>query len=323
MNPENAPAKDNKEKQKKISIKLDWIFGIRKDLLPNVLMLDINTVVYPAGHYVVVLNISKEKREQRFIAGTPHSKGFTAINVYNQHKRYVATAEELEEGVLVSIYVVNNPIAGQFNLISKIVGVDLTESRILKVFHIAFSLRDQTDNYFVAVGMADDPVIVLWKWDQDNIKEKTIIPITLPTRKFNFLQISFSVFKNDNFILVSDQFVLSYSIHGKMLTNTHRYPGEANSLPSQILSHCWFYDGHFCIATENNIIILDSNLKPFQVIQTYDEINKTNLTYVLPGYEGEKFIAVGNNKRFEMYEKKKSEYYERVLSKTFEDKFKE
>jgi len=273
MNPENAPAKDNKEKQKKISIKLDWIFGIRKDLLPNVLMLDINTVVYPAGHYVVVLNISKEKREQRFIAGTPHSKGFTAINVYNQHKRYVATAEELEEGVLVSIYVVNNPIAGQFNWISKIVGVDLTESRILKVFHIAFSLRDR-----------------------------------------------FSVFKNDNFILVSDQFVLSYSIHGKMLTNTHRYPGEANSLPSQILSHCWFYDGHFCIATENNIIILDSNLKPFQVIQTYDEINKTNLTYVLPGYEGEKFIAVGNNKRFEMYEKKKSEYYERVLSKTFEDK---
>jgi len=320
MNSETPIAKEKnpKDRQKKIQIKLEWIFGIRNDIFPNIYMLDSDTVVYPAGHYVVIFNVSKklpQNQLQKFILGTPHSKGFTAINIYNSHKRYIATAEESSEGVNISIYTVNNQM-GQFNVPNKIVNADLIDSRVTKVFHIAFSQRDQTDNYFAAVGLADDPVVILWKWDQDSIRDKTVIPIKLPTNKYKFLNINFSVFKNDNFNIISDQFILSYTIQGKMLSNTGVYHNQSGN----ILSHCWFYDGHFCITTETNIVILDSTFKPYQIIPTYEEINKTYISYVLPSYESEKFIAVGNNKRFEIYERKKSEYYERILSKTFEDK---
>lgn len=309
----------SKEKhQKKIQIKLEWIFGIRNDMFPNIFVLDSETVVYPAGHYIVIFNVSKKLAQnqlQKFIAGTPHSKGFTAINVYNSHKRFIAAAEEFNEGVNISIYSVNNQM-GQFNVPIKLINIDLFDSRISKVFHVAFSQRDQTDNYFAAVALSDDPVVILWKWDQDSIRDRIIIPIKLPTNKLKFLNINFSVFKNDNFNIVSDQFILSYTIQNRILTNTGMYQVQSG----HILSHCWFYDGHFCITTDTQIIILDSTFKPYQIISTFDDINKSCITYVLPSYENEKFIACGNNKRFEIYERKKSEYYEKILSKTFEDK---
>ncbi len=196
MNSETSIAKEGnaKEKQKKINIKLEWVFGIRNDIFPNIYMLDSETVVYPAGHYIVIFNVSKKlphNQLQKFIIGTPHSKGFTAINTYNSHKRYIATAEELNEGVNVSIYTVNNQM-GQFNVPTKIANVDLFDSRVTKVYHIAFSQRDQTDNYFAAVGLADDPVVVLWKWDNDTIKDKTIIPIKLPSNKYKSNKLHFT-----------------------------------------------------------------------------------------------------------------------------------
>jgi len=319
MNNETPVAKEGKEKpQKKINIKLEWIFGIRNDIFPNIYMIDSDTVVYAAGNYVVILNISKklpQNQHQKFIIGTPHSKGFTAINVYNSHKRYIGTAEEINDGVLLGIYTINNQM-GQFNVPHKFAYVDLSENRVTKVYNIAFSQRDSPESYFAAVGIAEDPVVILLKWDQDSVKEKTIIPIKPPSNKFKNLNISFSVFKNENFNIISDQFILSYTIQGRMLSNTGIYQNQSGN----ILSHCWFYDGHFCITTETNILILDSSFKPFQIIPTYDDINKTMISYVLPSYEGEKFIAVGNNRRFEIYEKKDGDYYEKILSKTFEDK---
>jgi len=322
MNSETSNTKEGegkeKEKQKKIQIKLEWVFGIRKDIFPNIHMLDQDTVVYPAGHYVVIFNVSKklpQNQLQKFILGTPHSKGFTAINVYNSHKKFVAIAEELNEGANISIHTINNQM-GQFNVPTKISNINLFDSRITKIYHLAFSQRDNNDSYFAAVGIADDPVIILWKWDQEMIKEKTVIPIKLPTNKFKFLKISFSVFRNEIFNLISDQFILSYNINGRMLSTTGIYQIQSGN----ILSHCWFYDGQICITTESNIIIMDSTFKQNQIIQTYDEINQSFISSVLPSYESEKFIAVGNNKRFEIYEKKKSELYERILSKSFEDK---
>ena len=183
--------KETKEKQKKIQIKLEWIFGIRNDIHPNIYMLDSDTVIYPAGHYIVIFNVSKklpQNQIQKFIAGTPNSKGFSAINVYFSHKRYIALAEELIDGVNISIYTINNQM-GHFNIPNKITSVDLNESKITKIYHIAFSQREQSENFFAAVGLGEDPVVVLWKWDHDSIKDKAVIPIKLPSNKYKFLNI--------------------------------------------------------------------------------------------------------------------------------------
>ena len=320
MSSETANAKDSgKEKQKKASIRIEWIFGIRNDINPNIYMLDTDTVIYPASAYVVILNISKklpQNQQQKFITGTPHSKGFKAIATYNSHKRYIAAAEELQEGALVSIYVINNQ-QGQFNVPVKIGFADLSIDRITKIFHLAFSQRELTDNYFAAIGMGStEAQIIYWKWDQDTIRDKCVRHLSLPNQKFKFLNISFSIFKNDIFYIISDLYVLSYSISGKMINFNGKYEQTTGS----ILHHSWFIDGNFCITTNETIVILDPTFKTLQTISTYDSVNKTFITNVLPSYEGEKFIACGTNKRFEIYERKKSETYERILSKTFEDK---
>ena len=40
--------KINSLSNKKNNLKLDWIFGIRSDMFPNVFVLDFETIVYPA-----------------------------------------------------------------------------------------------------------------------------------------------------------------------------------------------------------------------------------------------------------------------------------
>ena len=72
---ENNPPK---EIPRKSILKLEWIFGIRNDLKPNLYFLDNETIVYPAAHYIVIYNHTKRvsyNQIQQFIYGTPNSKG--------------------------------------------------------------------------------------------------------------------------------------------------------------------------------------------------------------------------------------------------------
>jgi hypothetical protein len=69
---------------KKSQVRLEWIFGIRNDIRPNMYLLDNETLVYPAGHNLVIFNYTKKlpyKQIQQYIQGTPHSHG---INIFNQ-----------------------------------------------------------------------------------------------------------------------------------------------------------------------------------------------------------------------------------------------
>lgn len=75
---------NTQNQNKQLSVKLEWIFGIRNDITPNMFMLDNETLVYPAGHYIVIFNYTKKvppNQIQQFIVGTPHSKGRSYINI--------------------------------------------------------------------------------------------------------------------------------------------------------------------------------------------------------------------------------------------------
>lgn len=78
-------------------------FGIKADVKDNICYLDEQTVLYPAGHNVVIFNT--EQKTQRFISGTEKTEGITAIAV-SPNKKYVAVAERAPEGekALVTVF---------------------------------------------------------------------------------------------------------------------------------------------------------------------------------------------------------------------------
>jgi cilia- and flagella-associated protein 57 len=312
-----------KEKQKQTSVKLQWIFGIRRDILPNVLMLDSETLVYAASHYIVIFNHTRKlpySQVQQFISGTPHSKGFVAFNVLNVptiHKRYIGAAEEITEGATVSIYSLINS-QGMYNLPNKLVSVTLYDISVTKVFHLAFSQRDQpNNNYFALVGMSEEPTLVLWKWEFDNLKDRLVYIVKPPCQNYKFLQISFSVYRNDHFVIVSDKFFCSYSCRPYEVKFTFSLE-QAEIYGTTIHSHCWFFDGNFCICTDTHILIFDTSFKIIQAIETLRTINESStcITTVLPLLDT--FVAAGQNRRFEIYERKTDLYEKTAEKKVFE-----
>ena len=66
------------------------VFGLKPDVRGNVWYLDEQTVLYPAGHNIVIFNT--EQKTQKFIAGTEKTEGITAMAV-SPNKKYVAVAE--------------------------------------------------------------------------------------------------------------------------------------------------------------------------------------------------------------------------------------
>ena len=71
------------------------VFGLKPDVRGNVWYLDEQTVLYPAGHNIVIFNT--EQKTQKFIAGTEKTEGITAMAV-SPNKKYVAVAERAAEG---------------------------------------------------------------------------------------------------------------------------------------------------------------------------------------------------------------------------------
>ena len=300
----------NLQTAKKANIKLDWIFGIRKDILPNVLSLDFNTLVYPAGHYIVIYDHTKKpplSQIQQFIAGTPHSKGITAFNVVNISKKFIAIAEEFNEDVFISIYNIFSS-GGVYNLNHRVVNLSLFESRVNKVFHVAFSQKEQTLSYFAAVCKSEDNILLLfWKWDTEQLKDKITFPLKIPKVDGDWLQISFSAIKNEYLCIISPTFIVYYSINIKSLNLLYEFYVDKHNC-GRIISYCWLYEQNFCVLTENSILIFDfQNMKIIQEIKITNDDFMGSLTCILPLLDA--FIVAGTNRRFEIYERKQNENY--------------
>lgn len=77
------------------------IFGCRGDVRDGVHALDDATLLYAAGHNVVLLNT--ENRGQQLIPGSPDSEGILALAVSPNHK-YLAVAERGSERGMVTVF---------------------------------------------------------------------------------------------------------------------------------------------------------------------------------------------------------------------------
>ena len=104
---EQNNTKKKEEKKPQIIIKLDWVFGIRKDFLPNVEFLGKDTIVYPASNNIVIFNFARNMGSmnlQHYIQGKPHSKGITTMIAMNCSKKVVGFSEDLKDGIQISFY---------------------------------------------------------------------------------------------------------------------------------------------------------------------------------------------------------------------------
>ena len=300
----------NQQLVKKPTVKLEWIFGIRNDLLPNILVLDHDTIVYPAGHYIVIYNHAKKQQPkgyvQQFISGSKYSKGIVAMNVLSSTKKYIAIAEELVDGVSITFH--NIYTSGmQINIPIKLQPLGPADIGLHKINHIAFSQREKSlPMYFAAIGDAETvKTIVIWKWEMECAKER-LFDFTCPSIMNDpdcnkNLQLSFFLFMNYRFCVISNRFIYFYEITKKSITEIDRFMDKSFG---DIISFSWFYEGNLVVATETNILIFNDLCKVIQKIYTVSE--NSQIRVICPVVDA--LVAGGTNGRIEIYEKKLDRY---------------
>jgi hypothetical protein len=72
-----------------------FISGLRVEVKSNIFYLNDNTVLYPVGHNIVILNT--EEKTQRYIPGIEGSEGITAVAV-SPSKKFLAVSERTDKG---------------------------------------------------------------------------------------------------------------------------------------------------------------------------------------------------------------------------------
>ena len=95
------------EKKPQIIIKLEWVFGIRKDFVPNIEFLGKDTIVYPVSNNIVIYNFDRNLGSmnlQHYIQGKQHSKGITSMIAMNCSKKVVGFSGVLIDDVQISFY---------------------------------------------------------------------------------------------------------------------------------------------------------------------------------------------------------------------------
>ncbi len=76
------------------------VFGLRADVADNLHYADDGSIIYPAGHNVILYQ--NDTKTQRFIPGSPESEGITAMAV-SPNRKLLAVAEKAEKA-MISVY---------------------------------------------------------------------------------------------------------------------------------------------------------------------------------------------------------------------------
>ena len=176
---EPAPNKKKEEKKPQIIIKLEWIFGIRKDFLPNVEFLGTDTIVYPASNNIVIYNFKRNMGSmnlQHYIQGQPHSKGITSLIAMNYSRKVVGFSEDLKDGIQISFYSITvKQGLKNFPVVQTI--YDFKEDDFPKLTHtycMTYTRSKRTSDYYIVALASDEKeyYFILWKWDLENVRDK-------------------------------------------------------------------------------------------------------------------------------------------------------
>ena len=142
------------QKKPSVNVKLEWIFGIRHDITPNIFLLDKDTLVYPASNYIVLYNYTKNLGPlnlQHYIPGSNHSKGIVCLTASNLNKKYLGICEDTcDDGILISFYHITGK-SGLKNYPDLQNSYELKEHKFNHTYCIEFSRRRKNENYIIAL----------------------------------------------------------------------------------------------------------------------------------------------------------------------------
>ena len=182
MSSDPSQLKKKEEKKPQIIIKLDWIFGIRKDFLPNIEYLGKDTIIYPASNNLVIFNFTRNMGSmnlQHYIQGRPHSKGITSMITMNYSKKIVGMSEDLEEGILISFFNITvKQGLKNFPVVQTV--YDFKDEEYPKFNHtycMTYTKSRRTTDYYIVALASDekDYYYIVWKWDLDSVRDKPFI----------------------------------------------------------------------------------------------------------------------------------------------------
>ena len=179
---EQTNNKKKEEKKPQIIIKLEWVFGIRKDIIPNVEFLGKDTIVYPASNNIVIYNFARNMGSmnlQHYIPGKPHSKGITSMIAMNCTKKVVGFSEDLQDGIQISFYSITvRQGLKNFPVVQTI--YDFKEMGMPKLTHtycMTYTKSRRTTDYYIVALASDDNnyYLIIWKWDLENVRDKPLV----------------------------------------------------------------------------------------------------------------------------------------------------
>ncbi|GLC59167.1 hypothetical protein PLESTB_001455600 [Pleodorina starrii] len=131
-----------------------YIFGFRADVKDNIHYAEDGSVVYPAGHNVVLY--SPDTRTQRLIPGTLESEGITALCV-SSNKKLLAVAERSDKA-MISVYDMQT-LKRRKVLVSSDAGSK-------EYVSLSFS---GDGKMLIGQGGAPEYNVVLWVWDKSKV----------------------------------------------------------------------------------------------------------------------------------------------------------
>ena len=181
--PDQTQLKKKEEKKPQIIVKLEWIFGIRKDFLPNVEFLGKDTIIYPASNNIVIFNYLRNMGNmnlQHYIPGEAHSKGITSLIAMNFSKKVVGFSEDLQEGIKISFYHITIKQGLKNFPVPQTIYDSREEEELSQLRHtycMAYSKSRRTNDYYIVALASDqnDYYFILWKWDLDTVRDKPIV----------------------------------------------------------------------------------------------------------------------------------------------------
>ena len=142
------------------SAQLRYSFGLKGDVKQNVGYLDEQTIVYPAGTNLVLLNI--DQKVQKFLPFSQAGGDGASAMCVSPNRRYVAIAERNSDKPTINIF-------------------DVQTMRRRKVL----SCTDVTANEFVSLAFSSDSkyligqsgesdwTLLYWQWEKSNLLATT------------------------------------------------------------------------------------------------------------------------------------------------------
>lgn len=130
------------------------VFGFRGDVSDNVGYADDGSVVYPAGHNIVLY--SPDSKTQRLISGTLESEGITAICV-SPNKKLLAVAERSEKA-MITVY--------DLQTLKRRKVLMSSDAAAKEYVSLSFSADGKM---LLAQGGGPDYNLVLWVWEKSKV----------------------------------------------------------------------------------------------------------------------------------------------------------